>query len=73
MAKFFYKKTKIVVFDDNNKSKQKCHILVDSKWDQNFTDKRYLNLVPKKTIRLLGPQYAITEKKIKLKKKEQIF
>jgi len=70
---FFYKKTKIVVFDDNNKSKQKCHILVDSKWDQNFTDKRYLNLVPKKTIRLLGPQYAITEKKNKIKKKRSRF
>lgn len=70
---FFFKKNKIVVFDDNNKFKQKCHILVDSKWDQNYTDQRYLNLVPKKTIRLLGPQYAITEKKIRRKRKKNRF
>lgn len=70
---FFFKKTKIVVFDDNNKFKHNCHILVDTKWDQNFTDQRYLNLVPKKAIRLLGPQYAITEKKHRRKRKDRFF
>ena len=57
--KFFYKSIKIVVFDDTNIKKHKCDILVDSKWEGTLTAQRYQRLLPKSTIKLLGPKFSI--------------
>lgn len=67
------KNINILVFDDNNKSKHLCDVIVDSKWDRENTYKRYANLVTKKTIKLLGPKYAILNYKNSFKKKTKKF
>ena len=74
--KFFFDDYKIVVFDDLNKKKHKCHYIIDAKWSGKITDDRYKNLIPKKCIKLLGPKYAIINKKLdknKIKKNILIY
>ena len=70
----FYKKIKLIVFDDNNKKRHKCDYLVDSKWDSEKTYKRYDKLLNKNAIKILGPQYSLIDKKNqKISKKNQQF
>lgn len=66
--KIFFKKYKIISFDDNNKYKHCSHIIVDSKWTGPSTYSRYNNLVSKCCIKLLGPKYSIFSK-VSVKKK----
>ena len=63
---FFFNKIKIAVFDDNNEVKHKCNILIDCKWDGPKTEQRYKNLIPKNSVKILGPQYAIIDKPKKI-------
>lgn len=67
---FFYKKIKTVVFDDTNNSRHKCDILIDSKWEGKLTLKRYKKLLPKDTIKLLGPKFSIINLVYKKNKKK---
>jgi len=71
--KIFYKRIKIVVFDDTNNIKHKCNILVDSKWTGKLTSQRYQKLLPKSTIKLLGPKFSIINLVNKNKKKKNSF
>jgi UDP-2,4-diacetamido-2,4,6-trideoxy-beta-L-altropyranose hydrolase len=66
--KKFFKSYKIIVFDDLNTMKHKCHYLIDAKWCGEYTYKRYENLVPKNCARLLGPKYVIINPKLNKKK-----
>lgn len=71
--KIFYKRIKIVVFDDTNNIKHKCNILVNSKWEGKLTAQRYQKLLPKSTIKLLGPKFSIINLVNKNKKKKIFF
>ncbi len=72
--KFFFTKYQLIVFDDLNKKKHKCHFIIDAKWNSENTQNRYLNRVPKNCKKLLGPKYAIINPTLnKFKKKENIF
>ncbi len=72
--KFFFTKYQLIVFDDLNKKKHKCHFIIDAKWNSENTQNRYLNLVPKNCNKLLGPKYAMINPILnKRKKKENIF
>ncbi len=74
--KKFFNDYKIVVFDDLNKKKHKCHYIIDAKWSGKNTSKRYENLISKKCIKLLGPKYAIINKRLnknKIKKNILIY
>lgn len=72
--KTFYKRIKLLVFDDNNSNKHKCDFLVDAKWDGEKTYYRYAKLLNKNTIKILGPQYSILDiNKIKYNKKNKNF
>ena len=62
--KIFFNNYQIVVFDDINKKKHKCHFIIDSKWTAENTEKRYKTLVPKTCTKLLGPKYAMINKKL---------
>lgn len=66
----FYKKIKTVVFDDTNNSRHKCDILIDSKWERKLTLNRYKKLLPKNTIKLLGPKFSIINLVYKKNKKK---
>lgn len=71
---FFYKKIKTVVFDDTNNKRHKCNILIDSKWERNLTVNRYKKLLPRDTIKLLGPRFSIINLVYKRnKKKNEIY
>ena len=70
---FFYKKIKTVVFDDRNNKRHKCDILIDSKWERNLTVSRYKKLLPRDTIKLLGPKFSIINLVNKKKKKNKIY
>ena len=39
MGKIFFKSYQIVVFDDMNKKRHKCHFIIDSKWTAENTEK----------------------------------
>ena len=67
------KDIKILVFDDNNQNKHFCDVIVDSKWERQNTFTRYSDLVPTKTIRLLGPKYTILGSKSYTKTKKKNF
>lgn len=69
--KVFFKKYKIISFDDNNKYKHFSHIIVDSKWTGSSTYSRYNNLVSKSCIKLLGPKYSIFSKVSVTKKRKK--
>jgi len=74
--KFFFKKIKLVVFDDLNIKKHLCDFLVDCKWIGPETYNRYKNLVPVSCKRILGSQYCFIDrrlKKIKSKKKNLLL
>ncbi len=69
----FYKKYKLIVIDDLANRKHKCHYLIDTGWYGNIeTNKRYLKLVPKSTIKILGPRFFISDPNIKRKNIKQI-
>jgi UDP-2,4-diacetamido-2,4,6-trideoxy-beta-L-altropyranose hydrolase len=70
---FFYKKIKTVVFDDTNNKRHKCDILIDSKWEGKLTVNRYKKLLPKDTIKLLGPKFSIINLVYKKNKKKNKF
>ena len=49
---------RIFVIDDLANRKHDCDLLIDQNYYENFSS-RYTNLIPKNTIKLLGPKYAI--------------
>ena len=71
--KFFFKSYQIVVFDDMNKKRHKCHFIIDSKWTAENTEKRYKKLVPNNCIKLLGPKYAMINRKLNKAVKKKNF
>jgi len=69
--KFFYRKQKIIIFDDLNNRKHLCDFIIDSKHVGEDTKKRYQNLVPKNCQKLLGPTYSIINNDLEKKKKSK--
>ena len=67
--KFFYKKYKLIIFDDLNNKKHLCDFIVDSKHVGEETQNRYNNLLPNNCIKLLGPRYAVINDQLNQKKK----
>ena len=66
---------KIIVIDDLANRKHDCDLLIDQNFYNNLKN-RYNKLVPKKTVKLLGPEYAMLRdeflryrKKVKPRKK----
>ena len=51
----------LIVLDDRNLVHHKCSMIVDAKWTGISTSERYNDKIPKKCIRLLGPEYVMLD------------
>lgn len=69
----FYNNYRLIVFDDMNEKKHKCHFIIDARWNAENTKRRYKFLVPKNCIKLLGPEYAIINKRLNKNSKKKNF
>lgn len=49
----------LMVIDDLADRKHHCNLLLDQNWHGPTTPKRYQKLIPKNTLQLLGPEYAL--------------